>query len=106
MSATVTMRRIRRIVSIRRIVRRTLPPRIGDWLQAHVHRRLKALWQPQYRTPVFGSLRRVTPLSRYFGFDRGLPIDRYYIENFLARQAEDIHGRVLEIGDNSYTQRY
>ena len=30
----------------------------------------------------FGSLRRLTPISRAFGFDRGLPIDRYYIERF------------------------
>jgi hypothetical protein len=49
---------------------------------------------------------RLAPVSREFGYDRGLPIDRYYIERFLARYAEDIRGRVLEIGDNSYTQKY
>jgi SAM-dependent methyltransferase len=54
----------------------------------------------------FGSLRRVKPISRSFGFDRGRPIDRYYIENFLARHAEDIQGRVLEIMDDSYTRQY
>ncbi len=54
----------------------------------------------------FGSLRRVKPISREFGYDRGLPIDRYYIENFLARHAKDIQGRVLEIGDDSYTRRF
>ena len=54
----------------------------------------------------FGSLRRVTPISRSFGYDRGTPIDRYYIERFLARQAADIRGRVLEIGDRSYTRRF
>jgi SAM-dependent methyltransferase len=54
----------------------------------------------------FGSLRRVTPVSSAFGFDRGQPIDRYYIENFLAHHANDIQGRVLEIGDNSYTRKY
>jgi SAM-dependent methyltransferase len=54
----------------------------------------------------FGSLRRLTPISREFGFDRGQPIDRYYIENFLARHADDIRGRVLEIKDASYTRRY
>ena len=53
-----------------------------------------------------GILRRVTPISREFGFDRGQPIDRYYIENFLARHADDIRGRVLEIKDASYTRRY
>jgi SAM-dependent methyltransferase len=62
------------------------------------------------RVPVgsvkFGRLRRVRPISDQFGFDRGLPIDRYYIENFLARYAGDIRGRVLEIGDASYTRRF
>jgi SAM-dependent methyltransferase len=62
------------------------------------------------RPPVgevdFGSLRRVNPISPRFGYDRGKPIDRFYIENFLARYADDIRGRVLEIGDASYTQQF
>jgi SAM-dependent methyltransferase len=55
---------------------------------------------------AFGDLRRVVPVSRQWGFDRGLPIDRYYIEGFLARHAADIRGRVLEIQDDTYTQRF
>lgn len=55
---------------------------------------------------AFGDLRRVVPMSRQWGFDRGLPIDRYYIEGFLARHAVDIRGRVLEIQDNVYTRRF
>ena len=51
-------------------------------------------------------LRRLNPISRNFGLDRGRPIDRYYIQNFLAHQADDIRGRVLEIKDASYTQKY
>jgi SAM-dependent methyltransferase len=51
----------------------------------------------------FGDFRRVTPISRAFGFERGRPVDRYYIEGFLAGNAADIRGRVLEVGDNSYT---
>lgn len=54
----------------------------------------------------FGDLRRLVPVSREFGFDRGLPIDRYYIEKFLAAHADDIRGRVLEVGDDSYTRRF
>jgi len=38
-----------------------------------------------------------------FGFDRGKPIDRYYIEDFLKKYRADIRGRVLEIGDRQYT---
>ena len=62
------------------------------------------------RPPVgkvdFGSLRRLNPISTMFGYDRGRPIDRYYIENFLAYHADDIRGRVLEIGDDSYTRQF
>jgi SAM-dependent methyltransferase len=62
------------------------------------------------RPPVgqadFGSLRRVNPISFRFGYDRGRPVDRFYIENFLAYHAEDIKGRVLEVGDDSYTRQF
>jgi SAM-dependent methyltransferase len=53
----------------------------------------------------FGDLRRLTPISRRFGFDRGLPIDRHYIETFLNQHARAIQGRVLEVGDDEYTRR-
>jgi SAM-dependent methyltransferase len=76
-----------------------------------VHASLKAQLQgTEYCPPVdhvkFGNLRRLTPISNCFGFDRGHPIDRYYIENFLARHSSDIQGRVFEIGDNFYTYQY
>jgi SAM-dependent methyltransferase len=45
-------------------------------------------------------------VSRQFGFDRGLPIDRYYIESFLTESAGTIGGVVLEIGDDSYSRRF
>jgi SAM-dependent methyltransferase len=53
-----------------------------------------------------GDSRRLVPVSRTFGFDRGTPVDRYYIERFLAENARDIRGRVLEVGDNTYTSRF
>jgi SAM-dependent methyltransferase len=46
------------------------------------------------------------PLSHEFGFDRGKPADRRYIEEFLSAFSTDIRGRVLEIGDNAYTRRF
>ncbi len=49
---------------------------------------------------------RTEPVSRVFGFDRGRPIDRYYIEKFLARQSSRIQGRVLEVGDRTYTRQF
>ena len=54
----------------------------------------------------FGSFRRLEPVSAHFGFERGTPVDRYYIERFLAAHADDIHGRVLEFGDARYTRAF
>lgn len=54
----------------------------------------------------FGDLRRVAPLDGNFGYGRGTPVDRRYIEAFLAEHAADVRGRTLEIGDASYTLRY
>jgi SAM-dependent methyltransferase len=54
----------------------------------------------------FGDFKRLTPISREFGFDRGQPIDRYYIDGFLQRHAADIQGRVVEVYDNTYTRRF
>jgi SAM-dependent methyltransferase len=45
-------------------------------------------------------------LSNDFGYDRGTPIDRYYIERFLARHKSDITGRVLEVKDSLYTHQF
>jgi SAM-dependent methyltransferase len=63
-----------------------------------------------YRPPVgsvrFGDLRRLEPLSRCYGYDRGRPVDRYYIEKFLAAESRHIHGNVLEIGENTYTSKF
>lgn len=77
--------------------------RARSWL----NRRIAGLSSPPpVGTINFGDLRRLTPVSRHFGYDRGSPVDRYYIENFLERCAEDIHGTVLEIGDDAYTKRF
>lgn len=54
----------------------------------------------------WGSLRRLTPVSRVFGYDRGTPIDRYYIDQFLSKHATDIGGKVLEVGDSYYSHKY
>jgi len=48
----------------------------------------------------------VAPLSPMGGFERGRPIDRVYIEGFLARHADDIRGHALEVGDDTYCRRF
>ena len=54
----------------------------------------------------WGSLRNTRPLSRDFGYDRGTPVDRRYIERFLEQHRSDIQGRVLEIKDAGYTRQF
>ncbi len=86
-----------------RLSRGILPADVRAWLWAR--------WRHQIYTPPvgsvhLGSLRRTTPLSREFGYDRGLPVDRYYIRQFLAGHSSDIRGRVLEIADDNYTRRF
>ena len=76
-------------------------------LSRDMRRRLSYLgaWPP-VGTVRFGSLRRLTPVSRDWGFDRGQPVDRYYIEQFLSVHASDIRGRVLEIDNDNYTRAF
>jgi SAM-dependent methyltransferase len=54
----------------------------------------------------WGDLARVAPFSRRWGFDRGLPIDRHYIRQFLEQNAADVHGRVLEVKDANYSKMF
>lgn len=46
------------------------------------------------------------PLSSVSGFDRGTPIDRFYIERFLADHSSNIRGHVLEAGSDAYSRRF
>ncbi len=73
---------------------RRLPPE----RRAQVRRVL----QPAY----LGALRRTRPLSERYGYDRGQPVDRYYIESFLASHRSDIRGVGLEIKNAGYLRRY
>jgi SAM-dependent methyltransferase len=52
----------------------------------------------------FGDLRRLAPVSPTWGFDRGQPIDRYYIERFLKQHQAAVRGRCLEIKEAAYTK--
>jgi SAM-dependent methyltransferase len=46
------------------------------------------------------------PLSAIYGFDRGTPVDRRYIEQFLAHYVDSIRGNCLEIKDDRYLRRF
>ena len=92
-------KRSRRIGELARIVR--LCPR-----QALVFAANAIAQRLPRRRIRFGSFRKLNPVSRRFGFDRGQPIDRYYIEAFLAVHADAVTGCVLEIGDDTYSRQF
>jgi SAM-dependent methyltransferase len=83
-----------------------------DWLvprtarRALMRRAKRLTARPQIGSVRFGDLRRLSPLCADWGYGRGTPIDRYYIERFLAKSADDIHGRVIEVGTDEYTRRF
>jgi SAM-dependent methyltransferase len=72
----------------------------GPWSASQ--RRWRRLLHPAW--PAL--MRRRRPVSDCWGFDRGTPVDRHYIEGFLAAHRADIRGRVLEVQDSGYTDRY
>lgn len=85
---------------MKRLVRSFVPERLYRPL-------LRAVRRLRRRTfPVGAGLAGLEPVSAIWGLDRGTPIERYYIERFLADHARDIRGRVLEIGDPRYTRRF
>jgi hypothetical protein len=49
---------------------------------------------------------QIHPVSRKFGYDRGRPIDRYYIEKFLNANQQYIQGVGLEAGSDTYLHRF
>ena len=84
---TVVQRFIAFLKRLRRsIIRRTRRPAVG--------------------TVNLGDLDRVTPVSKNWGFDRGTPVDRLYIEQFLEAFSSDVQGRCLEVAENRYTLRF
>jgi len=90
---------------IRRIATVLLPQSLRQWIRKQ-QRSLKLQSVP-VGTVDFGSLKRLTPISPIFGIDRDLvSVERYYIEDFLKKHAPDISGRVLEMGEPLYTNKF
>lgn len=98
-----TINRLHRLKKdLKYLLKPIVPKSLATWL--------KTQWLYNPRPPVgwvrWGSLRRLTPISKSWPNYRGAPIDRYYIEQFLEHHALDIRGRVLELGDATYTKRF
>lgn len=82
-----------------------LPDSLRKWIRKQ--QRIYKLQSVPVGKVNFGGLRRLSPISAVFGQDRDLlTIERYYIEQFLAANAADIKGRVLEMGDPTYIRKF
>jgi SAM-dependent methyltransferase len=91
---------------LKSVAKIALPAPLRRWLKLQLLAAVSSKDVPPVGMVNFGDLRRVTPISAHWGFERGRPVDRYYIERFLEACSADVRGRVLEIADNSYTVRY
>ena len=56
------------------------------------------LLSPKINTIDWGDLKRRFPLCNLFGFTRGIPIDRYYLDKFISEIRPQVTGTVLEVG--------
>jgi len=54
----------------------------------------------------FLNLFSIKPISSVFGYDRGTPIDRIYINDFLNNNSNCIKGVVCEIEDDQYSRKF
>ncbi|WP_052667095.1 methyltransferase domain-containing protein [Nitriliruptor alkaliphilus] len=55
---------------------------------------------------MWGNLRRPEPISRSFGFDRGTPVDRYYLRRFLLAESDAIRDVAGEISEPRYVREF
>ena len=70
--------------------------------RSEIKRRLTRMMRPV----TWRNLRSTKPVSAIFGLERGLPVDRYYIEDFLGKNSDCIHGAVLEIAESTYSRKF
>ncbi len=89
-----------------RLARRDETRREIEALQVEAGRLGEALAESGDPGVDWGELRRVRPLDPDWGYSRGTPVDRVYIERFLEGNALDVQGAVLEVQESDYTKRF
>lgn len=71
-----------------------------------IWRRAIKRWPPTFGHIRYGDFASTAPIDPDFGYSRGNPVDRYYIENFLQKSSADIKGRVLEVAEDTYSKQF
>jgi len=74
-------------------------------LTNRVSRKMPVIFSITFKR-ILSLFRSVRPKSQKFGFDRGGPINHYYIEKFIEENSKYINGTVMEIADSRYTEKY
>lgn len=54
----------------------------------------------------WGNLRRLEPYSPSFGFDRGTPIDRFYMARFFSQHTDAFRGTAGEVADSTFLDKF
>jgi SAM-dependent methyltransferase len=86
------------------LARRYLSPATREWI-VRQQRKYRVQW-PRVGTVRFGDFYRTTPISPIFGIDRGVSVERYYVERFLDAHRSDVRGHCLEVGDPTYIEKF
>jgi SAM-dependent methyltransferase len=89
-------------VTVGRLARRYLPEPARAGLQHTAQAVRRGL--PGSRVH-WGNINAQAPFSDFWGWDRGLPVDRYYIEQFIAANIAWLKGSALEVQSPQYTGR-
>lgn len=58
------------------------------------------------RPAIWGNIRRRAPFSTHWGFQRGTPIDRVFIERWIEKHRALVRGTVLEVRDRNLVERF
>jgi SAM-dependent methyltransferase len=90
---------------MRSLRERGLARTLADRLPAPAKSALKRVLVTSDR-PRWGNLRRTRPFSHRYGFDRGTPVDRHYIADFIGTHSADVRGAVLEVQAPVYTLQF
>jgi SAM-dependent methyltransferase len=88
---------------IKQILLMIFPGRFLVWSKAKLQHKD---FVPPVKQVNFGDLRRISPITTNYGISRGTPVDRYYIDRFIAQHAQDIRGTVLEFQDDRYAKPF
>jgi hypothetical protein len=75
-----------------------------EGVEARLRELLAGVADPPVPVQVGGDGRR-TPVARDWGFSRGTPVDRYYINAFLESCAADVRGAILDVQEPDTARR-